>query len=82
MAQVQDFMVAIELGSTRITGVAGRKNPDGSLQVLAVASEPSAGAIRKGVIYNLDPEVGHPPSVCGHRRTIAAHHTQHPELSL
>jgi cell division protein FtsA len=54
MAQVQDFMVAIELGSTRITGVAGRKNPDGSLQVLAVASEPSAGAIRKGVIYNLD----------------------------
>jgi cell division protein FtsA len=47
-------MVAIELGSTRITGVAGRKNPDGSLQVLAVASEPSAGAIRKGVIYNLD----------------------------
>jgi cell division protein FtsA len=54
MAQVQDFMVAIELGSTRITGVAGRKNPDGSLQVLAVASEPAAGAIRKGVIYNLD----------------------------
>jgi cell division protein FtsA len=47
-------MVAIELGSTRITGVAGRKNPDGSLQVLAVASEPAAGAIRKGVIYNLD----------------------------
>jgi cell division protein FtsA len=47
-------MVAIELGSTRITGIAGRKNPDGSLQVLAVASEPSAGSIRKGVIYNLD----------------------------
>jgi cell division protein FtsA len=54
MAQVQDFMVAIELGSTRITGIAGRKNPDGSLQVLAMASEPAAGAIRKGVIYNLD----------------------------
>jgi cell division protein FtsA len=54
MAQVQDFMVAIELGSTRITGIAGRKNPDGSLQVLAMASEPAAGAIRKGVIYHVE----------------------------
>ena len=49
-----DFIVAIELGSSKITGIAGKKHPDGSIQVLALASEPSSDFIRKGVIYNLD----------------------------
>ena len=49
-----DFIVAIELGSSKITGIAGKKLPDGSIQVLALASENSFDCIRKGVIYNLD----------------------------
>ena len=49
-----DFIVAIELGSSKITGIAGKKLPDGSIQVLAFANEHSADCIRKGVIYNLD----------------------------
>ena len=49
-----DFIVAIELGSTEITGIAGKKNADGSLNILAYASEKSADCIKKGVIYNLD----------------------------
>ena len=49
-----DFIVAIELGSTKITGIAGKKLPDGSIQILATASEISSDCIRKGVIYNLD----------------------------
>lgn len=49
-----DFIVAIELGSSKITGIAGRKQADGSIQVLAIASEASSDFIRKGVIYNLD----------------------------
>lgn len=49
-----DFIVAIELGSSKITGIAGKKLLDGSLQVLAIASENASGCIRKGVIYNLD----------------------------
>lgn len=51
---VTDFIVAIELGSTEITGAAGRKNADGSIQILAHASEPSTDCIKKGVIYNSD----------------------------
>lgn len=51
---VTEFIAAIELGSSKITGIAGRKHPDGSIQVLAVASSPSADCVRKGVIYNLD----------------------------
>lgn len=49
-----DFIVAIELGSAEITGIAGKKHPDGSIQILAIASEHSSDFIRKGVIYNLD----------------------------
>lgn len=49
-----DFIVAIELGSSKITGIAGRKNSDGSIHVLACAKEKSSSFIRKGVIYNLD----------------------------
>lgn len=49
-----DFIVAIELGSTEITGIAGKKNADGSIQILAYASERSSDCIKKGAIYNLD----------------------------
>ena len=49
-----DFIVAIELGSSKITGIAGKKLPDGSIQVLAMANESSSDCIRKGIIYNLD----------------------------
>ncbi len=50
----KDFIVAIELGSAKLTGIAGRKNPDGSITVLAVASEDSTSYIRKGVVYSID----------------------------
>ena len=33
----KDFIVAIELGSSKITGMAGKKNPDGSITILAAA---------------------------------------------
>ncbi|MBO4659659.1 MAG: cell division protein FtsA [Prevotella sp.] len=50
----REFIVAIELGSSKITGIAGKKSADGSLQVLAVVKEDSTSCIRKGVVYNID----------------------------
>ena len=52
-----EFIVAIELGSTKITGIAGKKNLDGSITVLAVVRENSTQCIRKGVVYNIDKTV-------------------------
>ena len=49
-----EFIAAIELGSSKVTGIAGRKNSDGSMQVLAYAKEDSSSFIRKGVIYKLN----------------------------
>ena len=53
----KNFIVAIELGSTKITGVAGQKNHDGSFTVNAVVREDSTTCIRKGVVYNADKTV-------------------------
>lgn len=50
----KDFIIAIELGSSKITGIAGKKNLDGSINVLAVVKEDSSLCIRKGVVYNID----------------------------
>lgn len=49
-----DFIVAIELGSSKMTGIAGKKNLDGSINILAVVKEENIDCIRKGVIYNED----------------------------
>ncbi|MDR0659118.1 MAG: cell division protein FtsA [Mediterranea sp.] len=54
MASTTDFIAAIELGSSKIAGIAGRKNSDGSILILARAKEDSSSFIRKGRISNLD----------------------------
>lgn len=54
MMAAKDFIVAIELGSSKVTGIAGKKNLDGSIQVLAVVKEDSSSFIRKGVVYNIE----------------------------
>lgn len=51
---INDLIVAIELGSSKIAGAVGRKSSDGSLQVLAYANEPVEGFVRRGVVYNID----------------------------
>ena len=54
MVAAKEFIVAIELGSSKMTGIAGQKNLDGSINVLAVVKEDSSSFIRKGVVYNID----------------------------
>lgn len=47
-------IVAIELGSSKISGIAGQIQYDGSLRIMAYASVPSSACIRHGAVYNLD----------------------------
>jgi len=54
MMAEKEFIVAIELGSSKVTGIAGQKKPDGSINVLALVKEDSSQFIRKGVVYNID----------------------------
>lgn len=52
MATEDNFIVAIELGSSTVTALAGRKQPDGTIAVRAFAQEKSDAFIRKGRINN------------------------------
>lgn len=48
-----EFIAAIELSSSKISGIAGRRNSDGSIQVLAYATEEAFSFVRKGAVYNI-----------------------------
>lgn len=48
------FIVAIDLGTSKITGIVGRINDNNVISVLAQASIPSDGCIRRGLVYNIE----------------------------
>lgn len=50
----KDFIVTIDLGSSKITALAAQKQPDGAVKVLAYHHEPSGAFVRKGRISNVD----------------------------
>lgn len=49
----KDFIVAIELGSSKISAIAGRKK-DGTMHVLAYAEENANGCIKRGIVFNIE----------------------------
>ncbi|MBR1541606.1 MAG: cell division protein FtsA [Bacteroidaceae bacterium] len=49
-----DFIAAIELGSSKITGVAGKHESDNSISLLAFAQDDATQFVQKGVIFNID----------------------------
>ena len=54
MGAENDIIIAVELASTAVRAIAGRKEPDGSMRVLEFVQEESPNTIRKGVIDNID----------------------------
>lgn len=54
MGAEKDIIVAVELGSTAIRAIAGTRQPDGTMKVLAIAQEDATNCIRKGIVDNID----------------------------
>ncbi len=52
------FIVGIDLGTSKITGVLGRKNEQGVISILASENIPSDSCVKYGVIYNIDEAAG------------------------
>lgn len=52
------FIVGIDLGTSKIVGVIGRKNEQGVISILASESIPSDSCVKYGVIYNIDEAAG------------------------
>lgn len=54
MANENNFILAIALGSSKISAIVGRKEPDGAIKILASAQEASEAFIRKGRVNNMN----------------------------
>ncbi|MDR0824780.1 MAG: cell division protein FtsA [Prevotella sp.] len=48
------FIVGIDLGTSKIVGVLGRKNEQGVISIIASESIPSESCVKYGAIYNID----------------------------
>lgn len=51
---ITEFVAAIEISSTMLYGLAGKKGEDGSLSVLAFAETSAISFVNKGTIFNID----------------------------
>jgi len=51
MASIQEFAAVVDIGSTKITALAGEKTENGKIRILGHASVPSRG-IKRGIILN------------------------------
>ncbi|MDR2680268.1 MAG: cell division protein FtsA, partial [Tannerella sp.] len=49
-----DYIVAIDLGTSHITGIVGEKNADGTFSIIACETEDPSSCIHRGNIYNVD----------------------------
>ena len=54
MGAEKDIIVAVELGSTAIRGIAGKREADGTMRILAIHQEETNDSIRKGLVDNID----------------------------
>ena len=54
MGAEKDIIVAVELGSTAIRGIAGKREADGTMRILAISQEETNDSIRKGLVDNID----------------------------
>lgn len=52
------FIVGIDLGTSKIVGLLGRKNEQGVISILASESIPSDNCVKHGVVYNIDEAAG------------------------
>lgn len=52
------FIVGIDLGTSKIVGLLGRKNEQGVVSILASESIPSDTCVKHGVVYNVEETVG------------------------
>jgi len=54
----EEILNSLDIGTTKVCLIVSRIDEDGGIEVLGYGSVPAAGALRKGVIINLDRAVG------------------------
>ncbi|MGL4293653.1 MAG: cell division protein FtsA [Bacteroidales bacterium] len=52
--ELTEFIAAVDLGTSKIVGIVGKKKADGSLSIHAIEKEDSDSCIKRGCIQNVD----------------------------
>ena len=52
--ELNEFIAAIDLGTSKITGIIGTRDVTGSLTIHALEKEETEGCIKRGCIQNVD----------------------------
>jgi len=55
--EASDFVVGLDIGTTKIAAIIGRKNEFGKIEILALGKSPSLG-IKRGVVVNIEEAIG------------------------
>lgn len=53
MNQINEHVMAIDIGTTKIVAIVGKRNTDGKIEILGMGKAPSNG-VKRGVIMNID----------------------------
>jgi cell division protein FtsA len=56
MSQNNNFVAAVDIGTTKIVTIVGRKNDSGKLEILGMGKTPSKG-VKRGVVLNIEETV-------------------------
>ncbi|MFP4555933.1 MAG: cell division protein FtsA [Bacteroidales bacterium] len=56
MTHQDQYVAAIDLGTTKIVTIIGKKNPQGKLEIVAYSKAPSTG-VKRGVVLNIEDTV-------------------------
>ncbi len=57
MSQKSKILAAVDIGTTKIVSIIGRKNENGKLEILGMSKTPSKG-VKRGVVLNIEETVG------------------------
>lgn len=56
MSSKEKYVAAIDIGTTKIVAIVGKKNEQGSIEILGLSKAPSLG-VRRGVVQNIEETV-------------------------
>ena len=56
MRQKSKILAAVDIGTTKIVSIIGRKNENGKLEILGMSKTPSKG-VKRGVVLNIEETV-------------------------
>ncbi len=53
MSRTNEYITAVDIGTTKIVAIVGKKAPNGRLEILGMGQAPSTG-VKRGVVLNID----------------------------